>query len=182
MSTCFASIQYVMLLNIDSDWILSLLHSSLGKRHWLGFTWHRSVDIGMHLPYSHGVKVFWEMPLFYYDKLLHVLTLVLKLLLLKLFPLFSQNQNHHNVRIFSLSSSQIIAIFIFQELQNTFGFFISWIIFTIGIKQWCIDGHSKSPTMVYNPVILVSIKGVLWNGQTLENGLKLNNLKWEWDS
>lgn len=62
------------------------------------------------------------------------------------------------------------------------GFFLlPWRVFTIGIKQLCTYRNSKAPTMVYNPISQLALRGVWWNGQTLEKGLKLNKLKWELD-
>lgn len=60
--------------------------------------------------------------------------------------------------------------------------FLSWSTFTIGIEQLCIDINNKFSKVVYNPIISASLKGVWRNGQTLENGLKLNKLKWELNS
>lgn len=91
---------------------------STGKRHWVRFTWHRSVVVGMHLACNLEVRgVFFEALLFYYAKFPHVLTLILKL-----FPLFPQNRTHNYARGFVLSSAQRINVFTFHAVQNMLGF------------------------------------------------------------
>lgn len=149
---------------------------STGTRHCLRFTWHRFIDVGMHLPYNHGVRVF--VRCFYSI----INSLMFSCWFLSCFLCFHRIKNiticegffsFHLVRESKYSLS--------MHYKMCWGFLLSWSIFTTGIKQLCTDRNSKSPTMVYNPIISVSLKGVWWNGQTLENGLKLNNLRWELD-
>lgn len=131
----------------------------------------------MHLSYSHGVRVFVRC---LYSIMMNSL---------RFSPLFLScflcSHRIENVTVWGFFPFHLVRESKYSlpmHYKMCWVFLLPWTIFTIGIKQLCTDRNSKSPTTVYNPIISVSLKGLWWNGQTSENGLKLNKVKWELDS
>lgn len=80
---------------------------------------------------------FGEITLFCYHKLPHVPTLSLKLL-----PLFSQNQNHNNVRVFFPSSWLEKQYIPFPCIAKCVGFRFLWVFcFVLFCFVFCHEAH-----------------------------------------
>lgn len=150
------------------------LSLSTEKKHWLRFTWHKTIGHGVRILvrclYSVIINSFMFSPF-----LLSCFLCFNKTKTITMWGGFSLQLLRETTYSFSMHYKMIYCFF-------GFFFLLSWSTFTIGIEQLCTDRNNKFPKMVYNPVISVSLKGVWWNGQTLENGLKLNKLKRELDS
>lgn len=142
---------------------------STGKKHW-----HRSIDVGVHLPYNHGVRVF--------VRCLYSIMINSLMFSPWFLSCFHRIRNITMWGFFSFHLVRESKYSLSMHYKMCWVFLLPWSIFTIGIKQLCTNRNSKSPTIFYNPIISVRLKGVWWNGQTLENGLQLSTLKWELDS
>lgn len=91
---------------------------STGKRHGLRFTWHSSINVGVHLSYSHGVRVFVRC---LYSIMMN--SLMFSPSFLSCFLCSHRIENVTMWGFFSLSSGQRIKIFTSHALQNVLGFF-----------------------------------------------------------
>jgi len=164
MSTGFSSVLHTFKHLFRLNSLLPMLSTGKGRLTQIHLTqiyrcWH------VFTLQSWG-ESFCEVPLFCYDKLTRVLTLFLRC-----FLSFHRIKNLTMWGFFSFHLVRESEYSLYMHYKTYWVFLLPWNRFTTGIKQLCTDRNSKSPTMAYNPVISGSLKGVWWNGQTLENGL-----------